>query len=491
MFSPQFAPHQKILGISFLSILFLFIACKKDSLPATFLVSVDAQDGGKVSTSGGVYDEGSTLTIEAIPDQGFDFVGWSDGSNSNPLTITINSNIEITANFEYYCEYASDLLDLNQSSNDLFDIIYPTTPSGSYNEEMMNIIGEYGSVGTYIDYNNDGIRDIVGFENNYDNLVDMPEGYTGYERKQPIRFFLGDCQGNFTPDPVNDNLYLGLVHGREFLFGDFNNDNYADFFLVGHGYDRQPFPGEFLKSLISDGNGGYIENDYTDLVTFYHSGSTGDFDNDGDLDVIVIAPGGPTDLSAIYENNGGVLTANQELVDQSLFQSMLHVELHDINNDGYLDLIMGGANERLDTTDNLSQIIYGDGGSFVGNESVSLPESEISGFGIVTDLNFYDLDDDGTDEIIITRSGDRSEADPNNFYQGWLVQVIQQNGSSFIDRTTDFIDDYYSETGRWIVWADFRDHDNDGKVEFYNTAYPNTADYLEWELSQGFLYRID
>ena len=105
---------------------------------------------------------------------------------------------------------------------------------------------------------------------------------------------------------------------------------------------------------------------------------------------------------------------------------MLHVELHDINNDGYLDLIMGGANERLDTTDNLSQIIYGDGGSFVGNESVSLPESEISGFGIVTDLNFYDLDDDGTDEIIITRSGDRSEADLT-IYQGWLVQVIQQN----------------------------------------------------------------
>ena len=493
MFPTQFAPHLKSLGIAFLSIFFLFIACKKDS-GQYFQVTILSSEGGVVSIDSGSYIEGTELSLLATPGDNYIFSGWSDGSNSNPLTITINSNIEITANFEYYCEYASDLLDLNQSSNDLFDIIYPITPSGSYNGEMINIIGnfwQYGCVGTYIDYNNDGIRDIVGFENNYDNFVDMPEGYTGYERKQPIRFFLGDCQGNFTPDPINDNLYLGLVHGREFLFGDFNNDNYADFFLVGHGYDKQPFPGEFLKSLISDGNGGYIENDYTDLVAFYHSGATGDYDNDGDLDVIVISPGGPTDLSAIYENNGGVLTANQELVDQSLFSSMLHVELHDINNDGYLDLILGGANERIDIGENLSQIIYGDGGSFVGNESVSLPESEISGFGIVTDLNFYDLDDDGTDEIIITRTRDRSEADPNNFYQGWLVQVIQQNGSSFIDRTNDFIEDYYSETGNWIVWADFRDHDNDGKVEFYNTANPNTPDYLEWELSQGFLYRID
>ena len=51
--------------------------------------------------------------------------------------------------------------------------------------------------------------------------------------------------------------------------------------------------------------------------------------------------------------------------------------------------------------------------------------------------------------------------------------------------------DYFSEFGRWILWADFRDYDNDGKIEFYNTHYPNTADYLEWELNQGFLYRVD
>lgn len=47
--------------------------------------------------------------------------------------------------------------------------------------------------------------------------------------------------------------------------------------------------GEFLKSLISDGNGGFIEFEYTNLVSFYHGGATGDYDNDGDLDVLVEA----------------------------------------------------------------------------------------------------------------------------------------------------------------------------------------------------------
>ncbi len=48
------------------------------------------------------YDEGSTVQLTATPNEGYTFTGWSGdatGSN-NPLTITMNSNKEITANFE-------------------------------------------------------------------------------------------------------------------------------------------------------------------------------------------------------------------------------------------------------------------------------------------------------------------------------------------------------------------------------------------------------
>lgn len=475
----------------------IFISCGKEEENIIneiqyFQVTILSSEGGSVSTNGGSYIEGTELTITASPNDNYMFSGWSNGSNSNPLTITISSDIEITANFEYYCEYASASLDLSQSSYDLFDIIWPMSPSGAYNTEMIYWLGEnweYGFGGAYIDYNDDGIRDIVGYRNNYDNLIDMPDDYTGYERKQPIRFFLGDCEGNFTPDPINDNLYLGLVHGRKFLFGDFNNDNHPDFFLIGHGYDREPFGGEYLKSLISDGNGGFIEFEYTDLVSFYHGGATGDYDNDGDLDVLVVEAG--RGQSAIYENNNGMLTANLELIDQSLMPSMFNAELYDFNNDGYLDIICGGHDWQWNSTeyDTTPLIIYGDGGSYVGNESIRLPETGIYGQGVVTDFNFFDLDDDGMEEIIITRTGDMLP-DTSNFYQGWSIQIIKQNGGNFIDMTNSFIENYSSEDGGWIKWGHFKDYDGDGKVELYNTELPNSANYLEWELNQGFLYRV-
>ena len=478
-------------------VLLIFISCGKEEENIIneiqyFQVTILASEGGTVSTIGGSFAQGTELSITATPNDNYVFSGWSNGSNSNPLSLTVSSDIEITANFEYYCEYASPPLDLSQSSYDLFDIILPITPSGAYNTDMIYWLGEgweYGFGGAYIDYNDDGIRDIVGYRNNYDNLIDMPDDYTGYERKQPIRFFLGDCEGNFTPDPINDNLYLGLVHGRKFLFGDFNNDNHPDFFLIGHGYDRQPFPGEFLKSLISDGNGGFIEFEYTNLVSFYHGGATGDYDNDGDLDVLVVEAG--RGQSAIYENNNGILTANLELIDQSLMPSMFNAELYDFNNDGYLDIICGGHDWQWNSTeyDTTPLIIYGDGGSYVGNESIRLPETEIYGQGVVTDFNFFDLDDDGMDEIIITRTGDMLP-NTSNFYQGWSIQIIKQNGGNFTDMTDNFIENYSSQDGGWIRWGHFKDYDGDGKVEFYNTELPNSSNYLEWELNQGFLYRV-
>jgi uncharacterized repeat protein (TIGR02543 family) len=66
-----------------------------------FDVEVAAAEGGSVSSSGGSFESGSTVTITATPDSEYLFVGWTGTeSTENPLTITVNSNQEITANFE-------------------------------------------------------------------------------------------------------------------------------------------------------------------------------------------------------------------------------------------------------------------------------------------------------------------------------------------------------------------------------------------------------
>lgn len=402
---------------------------------------------------------------------------------------TVDS-VTITSNFQN-CPNSSQI-DLNKPSYDLFDIEFPMLPSGDINMEMSFWIGEereYGFGGAYVDYNNDGILDIVGYRNNYDNFYNFSQGYTGYDRKQLIRFFIGDCNGKFFPDSQNDNLYLGLVHGRKFLIGDFNNDNYVDFFLIGHGYDKNPQPGEFNKSLISNGNGGYTETNYTDLVSFYHGGSSGDFDNDGDLDIFVTDAGhSGLGKSAIFLNNNGVFSPTTDLIDQNLVGGMFNAEFYDVNKDGFLDIICGGHDWTGDGYDNTPLIILGDGNNYVGNETIRLPESTINGQGVVTDFNFYDLDGDNIEEIILTRTGDNS-TDANNFYRGWSIQILKKSANTYTDQTNKFIDDFYDSTGSWISWGHFRDKDNDGKVEFFNTGYPGSSNYLEWELTESGLER--
>ena len=87
--------------------LFLVInSCSKDAaLPdeptITYTLSISASDGGNVDPSSGTYNENSSVVITATPSTGFEFTGWSgDASGTdNPLTVSMNSNKTITANF--------------------------------------------------------------------------------------------------------------------------------------------------------------------------------------------------------------------------------------------------------------------------------------------------------------------------------------------------------------------------------------------------------
>lgn len=83
------------------------------SLGATFQaqvqyysVSVIAGSNGSVSVNGvsGNYSDsvasGTTLTLAATADSGYDFDQWSDGSSSNPRSLTVTSNVTLTASFQ-------------------------------------------------------------------------------------------------------------------------------------------------------------------------------------------------------------------------------------------------------------------------------------------------------------------------------------------------------------------------------------------------------
>ena len=64
-----------------------------------FNVSVKAGAHGTIDFEDGMYAEGTVLKLTAVPDEGYHFESWSDGSTEAEISITVNSDIELSATF--------------------------------------------------------------------------------------------------------------------------------------------------------------------------------------------------------------------------------------------------------------------------------------------------------------------------------------------------------------------------------------------------------
>ena len=70
-------------------------------LIAQFTATINAGTGGIVSTSGGTLNEGTVLSITATANDGYEFIGWTGSEEaSNIISITLSSDITLTANFQ-------------------------------------------------------------------------------------------------------------------------------------------------------------------------------------------------------------------------------------------------------------------------------------------------------------------------------------------------------------------------------------------------------
>ena len=65
----------------------------------TITVSQNNNNYGSI-TGGGIYEEGATATLTAIPAHGYQFVQWNDGDTNNPREITVSKNVIFVATFD-------------------------------------------------------------------------------------------------------------------------------------------------------------------------------------------------------------------------------------------------------------------------------------------------------------------------------------------------------------------------------------------------------
>lgn len=317
----------------------------------------------------------------------------------------------------------------------------------------------------YFDINNDGVDDI---------FLNPGSGNNDKTEAEMYVFKNGDY--------VLDNSFFikpsSLIHARKALVGDFNKDGKPDVFVTGHGYDRPPFPGEHTQLLMSNSSGKYDLKSFESKVGFYHSATSGDIDKDGDLDIFVL---GGTNSYFLINDGKGNFTISTDQIDINKLGGHYHCEFIDIDKDGFLDLIVGG--HEMDS-DNFTEIFWGNPDlKFSSSNKSQLPE--VDNYGVITDLDIFDLDGDGKNEIAVTRTGGKwINNEMKYFYNGWYIQIIKINNRAASDVTSEFIEknlmDYATPTS-WISWMRFDDYDKNGKIDFFSTKCGG-ADFVRWEL---------
>ncbi|MBM3177752.1 MAG: CotH kinase family protein [Bacteroidetes bacterium] len=77
------------------------VACTEKISEFKVTVTASPVEGGSTEPAGGVYNEGTNLTITAIPTPGWNFVNWTGDkeSDENPLSVEVTQDFNLTANF--------------------------------------------------------------------------------------------------------------------------------------------------------------------------------------------------------------------------------------------------------------------------------------------------------------------------------------------------------------------------------------------------------
>jgi len=273
----------------------------------------------------------------------------------------------------------------------------------------------------------------------------------------PSEMFLNDGAENFTFDVSGFGGDVPpATHARKALAADFNGDALMDVFVLDHGFDSDPFPGSQPKLIIQNTAGSFTWSKLTDQTGFHHGGAAADVDNDGDIDVFV----GGDDPFFFINNGSASFTKVDNMFDASI-NAIFAAELIDVDEDGFVDLLVGAHERAGDQT----SVYWGSStGSYSSSSRTVVPA--VASFGAILDIEAEDVDGDGDRDLVLNRTRDGDDGANAGFYQGRRTQLVLHDGSrGFTDVTSSQIDDAGTDFDLWFPWLRARDVDNDGDID--------------------------
>ena len=371
--------------------------------PTQYTLTVSAGDGGTVSTEGGTYDEGTEIKITATPSSGYIFSGWSDGSNDLQISITLNSNTSLSANFiklSITTNYESPISpflgnQLEHVNDDLISnkVMSPLMVSDrdKYFFDIDDFIGRNDWVAPmgYLvnDFNNDGYLDAFFY-------------FMSSEKEDvlPFKMFLFN-PNTFVFEDSSSKIQnnIGQSFTRKGVVADLNNDSFLDFVLVSHPeFDYSDL--SHLDVLMSNGLNSWTQKRLSSVKRstdegYYHGLGVEDVDNDGDIDFVISNWHNSEGIKTyLNDGKGEFQVINSVLVKSnsniSMEKNSFTNELLYVDDDNCVDIVYWGneTHVKLGNCD----------GTFGPNIITTLSEYDFS-----WDYKNVDLNADGTNELII------------------------------------------------------------------------------------------
>ncbi len=236
------------------------------------------------------------------------------------------------------------------------------------------------------------------------------------------------------------------IPGTEFgslALGDVDLDGDLDLFITGQTGVIGGQKTGMARVYTNNGSGSFILRQ--ELAGLYRSsGDWGDYDNDGDPDLLICGyASGGSGFGALYRNDGGTLT---ELVEINVpGVGDCSVQFGDYNADEDLDfVIIGRTSEREEDATALARVFSNNGNG--GFSTTYSPGGVWSG-----SADWFDLENDGDLDLLITGNGGTSSS--------YIpITRLYRNDGAFTQITTTLPGVWQSST----AWGDY---DNDGDLD--------------------------
>jgi len=235
----------------------------------------------------------------------------------------------------------------------------------------------------------------------YDNDGDLDVLLTGGANAGLVTKVYRNEKGNF----VDISAALPGTFGSWVEWGDFDNDGDLDILLTGAISDTN------VVARIYRNQQGLFEDVSAGLqgVGGLCSATWGDYDNDGDLDILITGSTRRGSITKIYRNDDGrFIDVNASLLALKEGKAVWG----DFDNDGDLDILMAG----LSGANNVTKLYRNDAGSFVDILAIGL----IGVRSCATALG--DFDNNGFLDILLT-----------GFNQGDVTKIYKNPGGGFQD----------------------------------------------------------